>query len=301
MEKVSEIINKARKMNIAIPAFNVPYLPMIEPIIQAVIDEDSFSLIEVARVEWMKTGAKGPREVYEEFIRWEKPNYVRLHLDHVPVIDEDNKRVDYLPIIKEALEMGYESVMVDGSRLDLEANIQATRRVVELAHKKDAACEAELGAVMGHEPGPLPPYEEIFASGKGFTDVKEAEIFVAQTNCDWLSVAIGNIHGAISGALRNKKKPEARLDIKHLSRLSEVTRIPLVLHGGSGIAREYYLEAVKNGISKVNVGTELRQTYEAALQEDNSIAKAQDAVYNHTRNLISGYYNVSGIQKKIFG
>jgi len=301
MEKVSEIINKARKMNIAIPAFNVPYLPMIEPIIQAVIDEDSFSLIEVARVEWMKTGAKGPREVYEEFIKWEKPNYVRLHLDHVPVIDEDNKRVDYLPIIKEALEMGYESVMVDGSRLDLEANIQATRRVVELAHKKDAACEAELGAVMGHEPGPLPPYEEIFASGKGFTDVKEAEIFVAQTNCDWLSVAIGNIHGAISGALRNKKKPEARLDIKHLSRLSEVTRIPLVLHGGSGIAREYYLEAVKNGISKVNVGTELRQTYEAALQEDNSIAKAQDAVYNHTRNLISGYYNVSGIQKKIFG
>ena len=265
MEKVSEIINKARKMNIAIPAFNVPYLPMIEPIIQAVIDEDSFSLIEVARVEWMKTGAKGPREVYEEFIKWEKPNYVRLHLDHVPVIDEDNKRVDYLPIIKEALEMGYESVMVDGSRLDLEANIQATRRVVELAHKKDAACEAELGAVMGHEPGPLPPYEEIFASGKGFTDVKEAEIFVAQTNCDWLSVAIGNIHGAISGALRNKKKPEARLDIKHLSRLSEVTRIPLVLHGGSGIAREYYLEAVKNGISKVNVGTELRQTYEAAL------------------------------------
>ena len=301
MEKVSEIINKARKMNIAIPAFNVPYLPMIEPIIQAVIDEDSFSLIEVARVEWMKMGAKGPREVYEEFIKWEKPNYVRLHLDHVPVIDEDNKRVDYLPIIKEALEMGYESVMVDGSRLDLEANIQATRRVVELAHKKDAACEAELGAVMGHEPGPLPPYEEIFASGKGFTDVKEAEIFVAQTNCDWLSVAIGNIHGAISGALRNKKKPEARLDIKHLSRLSEVTRIPLVLHGGSGIAREYYLEAVKNGISKVNVGTELRQTYEAALQEDNSIAKAQDAVYNHTRNLISGYYNVSGIQKKIFG
>ena len=101
--------------------------------------------------------------------------------------------------------------------------------------------------------GPIPPYEEIFASGKGFTDIKEAEIFVAQTNCDWLSVAIGNIHGAVSEALRNQKKPVARLNIKHLSSLSKVTGIPLVLHGGSGVAREYFLEAIKNGISKVNV------------------------------------------------
>jgi fructose-bisphosphate aldolase class II len=299
MVTTGEIIKKAKDMKIAIPAFNVPYLPMVEPIIQAIVDEDSFSLIETARVEWMKMGAKGPREVYEEFIKWEKPDYVRLHLDHVPVIDEDNLKVDYLLIIKEALEMGYKSVMIDGSRLSFKDNIEVTKRVADLAHKKDAACEAELGAVMGHESGPIPPYEEIFASGKGFTDIKEAEIFVAQTNCDWLSVAIGNIHGAVSEALRNQKKPVARLNIKHLSSLSKVTGIPLVLHGGSGVAREYFLEAIKNGISKVNVGTELRQTYEQSLQDNNSTVKAQDAVYNHTRNLIRDYYNISGIQKKI--
>ena len=91
---------------------------------------------------------------------------MRLHLDHVPVIDEDNQRVDYLPIFQEAIDVGYESVMIDGSRLPLDENIAATRQVVELAHAAGVPVEAELGAVLGHEDGPLPSYEELFASGR---------------------------------------------------------------------------------------------------------------------------------------
>jgi fructose/tagatose bisphosphate aldolase len=72
-------------------------------------------------------------------------------------------------------------------------------------------------------------------------------------------VAIGNIHGAVSGALKDRKKVEARLNLEHLARLRQATGVPLVLHGGSGVKREYLLAAIKKGIAKVNIGTEIRQ------------------------------------------
>lgn len=299
MKKTAEIIKKAKEEGVVIPAFNIPYLPMMEPVIQAVADQDSFALIETAQIEWKKFESKGPKEVYEEFIKWENPDHVRLHLDHVPVIDEEQKRVDFLTIIKEAIKLGYQSVMVDGSRLSLDENIEATRQVTELAHEAGIACEAELGAVLGHEPGPLPPYEEIFKTGKGFTNVDEAERFVRETGCDWLSVAIGNIHGAVSDALRDQKKPAAKLNIEHLRKLSETTQIPLVLHGGSGVQREYVLEAIKNGIAKVNVGTEIRQVYEKALKDTDKVSAAQEATYDSVVGLIKDYYNIAGIREKV--
>jgi len=90
-----------------------------------------------------------------------------------------------------------------------------------LAHPAGVAVEAELGAVMGHEDGAPPPYEEMFTSGRGFTDVAECARFVRESGCDWLSVAVGSIHGAISTALRDQAKVEARLDLAHLQRLHE--------------------------------------------------------------------------------
>ena len=301
MQNTSEIINNASKAGVAIPAFNVPYLPMVEPVIRAVVDQDSFALVETARLEWIKFESQGPSAVLEEFMRWNEPNYVRLHLDHVPVIDEDNLQVDYLSIIREAIELGYPSVMVDGSRLNLEGNIEVTRQVVEIAHKAGIPCEAELGAVLGHEAGPLPPYEVLFESGLGFTDVGEAERFVRETACDWLSVAIGNIHGAVSGALKDKKKVEARLNLDCLERLRQATGIPLVLHGGSGVKREHLLAAIQKGIAKVNIGTEIRQAYESALRASKSVAAAQDAVYERTCWLIRDYFGLAGTRRLVAG
>ena len=91
-------------------------------------------------MEWIKFSAKGPREVYAEFSKWCKPECVGLHLDHVPVVDEDNKRVDYVSIISQAIDIGYKSVMIDGSRLNLEENINATRQISEMAHNAGVAC-----------------------------------------------------------------------------------------------------------------------------------------------------------------
>jgi ketose-bisphosphate aldolase len=289
----------ARSLGIGIPAFNIAHLPMTEPVIRAVADQDSFALIEVSRIDWMKFGAKSPAAVIDEFNKWVKPDHVRMHLDHVPVIDEDGKRVDYRAVISDAISRGYQSVMVDASRLPLEENIRATREVAEIAHKAGVPCESELGAVLGHEAGPLPPYEELFASGKGFTRPEEAARFVRESGCDWLSVAIGNIHGAVSEATRDQKKVEARLALDHLETLAKVTGVPLVLHGGSGIKREHVLASMKKGIAKINVGTEIRQAYETGLKTGGSVAAAQDAVYERTVSLIRDWFGLAGIRSRI--
>jgi fructose-bisphosphate aldolase, class II len=294
MLSTTDIMLNARRSGTVLLAFNVPYLPMIEPVIKAVVELDSFALVEVARLEWTKFEAGSLSAVKKEFDRHGDLEHVRLHLDHVPVIDEDQLEVDYLSIIQEAIDLGYGSVMVDGSRLSLEDNIAATRKVAEIAHQAGIPCEAELGAVLGHEAGPLPPYDELFESGRGFTSPAEALRFVQETGCDWLSVAIGNIHGAISGTMKDQKKVEARLNLDHLTKLFEITSVPLVLHGGSGIQKEYVLKAIQHGISKVNIGSEIRQAYEKALRETGSIPAAQDAVFQRTSWLITDFFGTAG-------
>jgi len=261
---------------------------MLQPIADTLQASRAFGLVEVARPDIEMFGAQSYAAVAAEFARVADRSFVRLHQDHVPVIDEKQQRVDWRPFIAEALQLRFDAVMIDGSRLDLEENIAVTRQVVELAAAQ-AAVEAELGVVLGHEAGPMPSYEELFASGRGFTDVKEAARFVRETGVDWLSVAIGNIHGAISGAAKDAKKVAARLNIAHLRALSEETNVPLVLHGGSGIDLECVLQAVENGITKINVGTALRQAYEAALREQDDIAYAQQAVARATRAHLQDY------------
>lgn len=295
MRTINEIMVTAWKSGIVIPSFNIPYLPMMEPVIRALRDTQCVGLIAVARLEWEKFEAGGLRPIYNEYQKFKDEKYTRLHLDHVPVIDEDNKLVDYYKIISEAVAMGYESVMVDGSRLPLAENIVATRKVAELAHKAAIPVEGELGAVMGHEEGPIPPYEELFSSGKGFTSPQEAKRFVNETNVDWLSVAIGNIHGAVSAAKKDDRKVEARLNIEHLERINQEVAVPLVLHGGSGIKKDYIIKSIRHGIAKINIGTAIRQPYETAHKE--SVAKAQQAVYEAVINIVTNELEISGSAK----
>ncbi len=280
------LVRNAWRAGLVIPAFNVPYLPMVEPVVRAIVDTDCYAFIATARIEWYKFEAKSAQAVFDAYKPFHDPRHTRLHLDHVPVIDEDQQHVDYRKEITEALAIGYHSVMIDGSRLPLEQNIAATAEIVEMAHAQGVPCEAELGAVLGHEAGPMPPYEELFATGKGFTDIEEATRFVQETHCDWLSVAIGNVHGAVSGALRDQRKVTARLNIEHLQRLRDATGIPLVLHGGSGIDLGYLRQAIKNGIAKINIGTEIRQTFENELKVSGDTGRAQEKVYERTRKML---------------
>ena len=302
MNRSKAVLDHAFKNGILVPSLNIPYLPMMPAVVRACVDEQSMAFIAVARVEWEKFEAGSVADLKRAYdvavTDDETRSFIRLHLDHVPVIDEDNLRVDYSSIISEAIDLGYDSVMVDGSRLSLEENIQVAAEISKLAHASGVPVEAELGAVFGHEDGPPPPYEEVFTQKRGFTVPEEASRFVRESGCDWLSVAFGSVHGAISEAYRDMKKPDARLDLDHLSLIVEATGIPLVLHGGSGVLKSYLAPAFKKGVAKMNIGTEIRQVYTTALRDTGSVSKAQDAVYERTRYVLRDYLGISGSRKR---
>jgi len=291
---VGAMVAAAAAAGTVIPAFNVPYLPMVEAVARALAEHGTFGMIQVARLELVKFQARSLAAVAEEYTKHADPRVASLHLDHTPVIDEDNLVVDWEPLIAEAISLGYDSVMIDGSRLPLDENIAVTKRVVDMAHPCGIFVEAELGSVLGHEAGPLPPYDELFASKAGFTIPEEARRFVEETGVDWLSVSVGSVHGAISPAAKDQQKVQAKLDIEHLRKLRDVTGIHLVLHGGSGIEQSYIDAGIASGIAKINIGTDIRQPYERALAAGGSVREAQAAVAEAIGRLICDAYHIEG-------
>ena len=261
---VAKIMQSACEKHVLIPAFNIAYLPMMRPVVRTLERLNTFGLAEVARPDVEKFGAKSFAAVVAEFRKEANPEFAALHLDHVPVIDEDGKRVDWEKVIREGLDLGFESVMVDGSRLPLEENIAVARKMVEMSHPA-VAVEAELGAVLGHEAGPLPPYEELFRTRKGFTDPARGAAFRG-----------GERRGlALRGRRQHPRRDHRRGEGQGQSRraaahrapgvLRKAAGVPLVLHGGSGVQKQSVLDGIRNGIAKINIGTEIRQAYEKSL------------------------------------
>jgi ketose-bisphosphate aldolase len=146
-----------------------------------------------------------------------------------------------------AIDCGYDSVMIDASKYNLEENIAITKSVVEYARTMGVHVEAELGKIKGKG------IEGDFAGGDFLVDVQEAIRMANETGVDSLAVGIGTAHGFYT------EKPE--INFKRLSEVNTAVSIPLVLHGGSGIPEEDIRRAIKNGINKVNVGTIIHCTY----------------------------------------
>lgn len=170
-----------------------------------------------------------------------------LHLDHAQDIE----------LIQRALDTGYDSVMIDASEQPFEENREITRRVVEMAESYGANVEAELGyiAKLGQSKGDI-----------SFTQPDEAKSFVEDTGVDALAVAIGSAHGFYD------KKPE--LDIDLLKRIQQATPASLVLHGGSGIPDAQIQSAVRNGICKINLATEVKNGFMNTLRTE--LPKSQE-------------------------
>jgi fructose-bisphosphate aldolase class II len=164
---------------------------------------------------------------------------VAMHLDHAT--DEE--------LIDQALAHGFTSVMFDGSRLPFEENALRTRTVVLKAKEFGAAVEAELG-LIGFLSDYSTPEEAMSAIQKLLTPPEQAATFVRETGIHILAPAIGSIHGC--------PLPMARLDIPRIQAISELTRVPLALHGGSGVGEEEIKAAIAAGIAKVNIDAEVR-------------------------------------------
>jgi ketose-bisphosphate aldolase len=165
---------------------------------------------------------------------------IALFIDHAKTLAE----------IERAIDFGASSVMIDGSDLSLAENIELTRRAAEIAHGAGVSIEGEIG-VLGEE-GQSDPDEAFYA------DVDEAAQLVEATGIDALAVAIGNAHGFY--------REEPRLDFARLTSIRERVDVPLVLHGGSGLPDADISRAISLGISKVNIGAEIRKAYMAGLR-----------------------------------
>jgi tagatose 1,6-diphosphate aldolase GatY/KbaY len=176
-----------------------------------------------------------------------------VHLDHSASPDA----------IRAALDAGVASVMADGSHLPYEENLAFTSAMAELAHARGAAVEAELGRLAGSEDGlTVPEYDA------KLTDPDQAADFVARSGVDTLAVCIGNVHGHYRGA--------PQLDFARLERLRWTVPIPLVLHGASGLPAPMVRRAIELGVCKLNVNTEVRDAYLAALADDVSAGERPD-------------------------
>jgi fructose-bisphosphate aldolase class II/tagatose 1,6-diphosphate aldolase GatY/KbaY len=163
-----------------------------------------------------------------------------LHLDHG----------SSTTIVRKCLDAGFDSVMIDSSEKDFETNIRITSEVVRLAESYGAGVEAELGYVpkLGQDQG-----------DRKFTCPDEARIFAEQTGIDALAVAIGSVHGFY------RDKPDLRTDI--LAMIRAAVPVPLVLHGSSGIPDAMLQDAVRNGICKVNLATEIKDIFMKTLKD----------------------------------
>jgi tagatose 1,6-diphosphate aldolase GatY/KbaY len=162
---------------------------------------------------------------------------VGVHLDHCRSPDE----------VRACLELGYTSVMIDGSHLTYAENVELTRGVVREAHSYGAWVEAELVGTAGDEDA------STGAVSSGMTDPGVAAGFVSATGIDALAVAVGNVHGYTP--------VEPAIDLDRLERIRDLTGIPLVLHGASGLAAQTVRQCLDRGVAKVNVNTELRNAY----------------------------------------
>ena len=183
----------------------------------------------------------------------------------------------------EALKLGFTSVMFDGSAGDSENNTAATREIVKIAHAMGATVEGEIGHVGEAASGDNETNDR-------YTTVKEATDFVNATGVDALAVAIGTAHGAY------KAKP--RLDIERLKEIHAAIPTPLVLHGGSGLSDDDFRNTVREGISKVNIFTDLCIAGANAMKD----AENAGADYLKTREMRVKYINAAVKQKiRLFG
>ena len=237
----AEMLKKAQEGHYAVGAFNAENMEMIKAIIAAAEELKAPVMIQTTpgSIKYVSL------ETFAAMVKAEAEKVsvpVCLHLDHGSSFE----------LAMQAIHAGYSSVMIDGSKLPFEENIEVSKRVADVAAALGIPCEAELGKVGGKE-------DDLEAEADTNTNPAEAKEFVERTGITSLAAAIGTAHGFYVGT--------PVLDKERLSEIRKVVEVPLVLHGASGLTDEDVRECVERGICKVNFATELRAAYTKAVRE----------------------------------
>lgn len=226
--KLKEVLADARANHFAVPAFECCEDVMVRAILETSERYNAPVVLQCLEMDLNGNGWVYIPGLIKAVADHHKIPIV-LHLDHAKNLDE----------IRRAVEVGFSSVMIDGSRLSFDENVRLTRAAVEIAHPHGIDVEGELGHVGGMDLADKAHVESVL------TEAVEVEKFVEQTGVDALAVSIGTGHGVYRAL--------PVLNIDRLKELNAVSSVPLVIHGGSGTPDDQIMEAVRNGISKVNI------------------------------------------------
>ncbi|NLY44351.1 MAG: class II fructose-bisphosphate aldolase [Clostridiaceae bacterium] len=256
---LKDVMKIAEERQIAIGSFNTPNLEGLQAVIEAAEELGLPVIIQFAQCHepWIPLDIIGP--IMVEAARKAKVP-VCVHLDH-------GETLEYLQL---ALDMGFTSIMYDGSILSFDENLQNAKKAVEMAAKKGASVEAELGSMGRRESG----------TGNGsldndtriYTDPQQARVFVRETGIDALACSFGTIHGIYL--------TQPRLDFELVKNIRKLTNnIPVVMHGGSGLSREDYHKAIKAGVRKINYFTFMDKAGGDAVAEYIKTLKSKEPVF----------------------
>jgi len=182
---------------------------------------------------------------------------VAIHLDH-------GKNGQ---IVKDCINIGYNSVHMDASEKDYATNVRLSKQMAKLAHDKKIWIQAELGSILGKE-GMIKLETGEINMKDLMTDPVQAKDFVERTKVDTLAISVGTIHGHFKGV--------ERVDQPRLKKIRELVNIPLVLHGGSGLSPQTFKKAIKNGVSVINIDTNLRLAFRDAIKK--TVSKESDII-----------------------
>jgi len=242
-----EMLKKAQKGRYAVGAFNANNMEIIQAIIETAEEEKAPAILQASQGAIEYAGLDSIVAMVK--VMAEKVTVpIALHLDH---------GTDYYQNIK-CLRAGFTSLMFDGSKLPFEENVKITKKVVEVAHTCDIPVEAELGQIgkMGDSDEPGVALEKVKET---MADPYEAAKFVELTKIDFLAAAVGTIHGC--------RTPFAKLDIPRIEKIRELTDVPLVLHGASGVNDEEVRKGISAGICKINIDTRIRMIFTKKIRE----------------------------------
>ncbi len=254
MKTLREHIQNAREKGLAIGHFNISNLEGLHGIVNAAKKLSVPVIIGVSEGERDFVGVKQAVALVRS-IREETGLPIFLNADHTYSFER----------VKEAVDAGYDSVIIDNAKLPIDENIKITRQVVEYAKEvlardgREVLVEAELGYIgtSSKVMDALP--EGVGIDESSLTSVEDASRFVRETGVDLFAPAVGNVHGMVRGG-------NPKINIKRIADISASAGVPLVLHGASGIGNDELAQAVSAGISIVHYNTELRVAYRDALK-----------------------------------